>query len=1279
MNKSYLSSVSTIIVSLKPSRSIRLLLMVLFVCLFGNTVIGQSVGDYRSNGNVTFTASTNWQKWNGSSWITATLAPTSLSSANTITVLSPNTASVSGTVALSASLAVSGAVNLANNTVFTLGSNSNWSNITINSGGLFNMPNSPGSASATLILYGNYYNNGTTDFWKSIVVITGDLLSPSTSALQNQGNVIVGGNIIGDFDLTGGSGGSQIYPVNPNATVTITPSSIDNNVSPGTFPSSEASALISLVNTVILGNNTCSFTITDPSSNISACVGGNISTTITSNASSPSYQWQINSGSGWSDISGQTSATLSLTSVISGMSGNKYRVKVTSSSCTKNGNYVTLTVNALPTITTESTPAVVTAICQSSSVQTTTMAYLATSGTPTSYSIDWATLADQGSTAFAFTAGAGSVTGITVPAWTSVGTYSGTMTITNANGCTATKTITLTVNAAPVGGGVYSGNTPICINGSTGNMTLGGGYVGNIVRWEKRLLPSTTWTSITNTSIIYSESPSVAGTWEYRAVVGNSSCAEVFSSAFSVTVNPELTIALTNSNVTVCQSTTTASFTYSATTGNPAGWVIDFDAAANTAGMSDQNNGLGGASGTITVNVPWGIAVGVYNGSLTVITYWPSCSSVSYPITVTVGMTAPISGTITYPNCTTATGSVVLSGLPASGTINQTGTVLETYTITGATMTISGLAAGTYNFSASNGTCNSSASENVVINAVVTNTWNGASWSNGTPNSAQKLVFSGDYPPAVDPNVDITGCSCMVTGGAVVTIKSGKTLTITNEVTVVGGGILTFENNASLVQINNVENSGNIIYKRTTSSVLTSDYTYWSSPVANHTLDISPSYVSGMFYSYNDFAVPEDWKGETAASEMVIGKGYIIRGPEIASPPPPPGLYNATFVGVPNNGTKTIAIGSTGTSNLLGNPYPSAINADAFLATNSTLIEGTIYFWTHNTAIQLASGIASGKAGSGVYAYTSDDYASYNVTGGVGTGTGNFENGVEETLNKPTGKIAAGQAFFTTSLGAGTVTFNNDMRLSSGGATLDNSQFFKTKNPKNKTVNAIEKNRVWLNMTNTKGAFKQILVGYLTDATNDYDSRFDGESFDANEFVDFYSINQDKNLVIQGRALPFDGKDEVPLGFRSAIDGAFTINIDEVDGLLVNQSVFLEDKLINTVTDLKSGNYTFNTTAGTFNERFVLRYTSKTLGTGDFDAVIGQVVISVKSKLIKINSFADTIDKVLIYDMSGRLICQKDKVNNSELLLTDIVSSHQTLIVKTRLQNGKIVTDKIIY
>jgi hypothetical protein len=94
------------------------------------------------------------------------------------------------------------------------------------------------------------------------------------------------------------------------------------------------------------------------------------------------------------------------------------------------------------------------------------------------------------------------------------------------------------------------------------------------------------------------------------------------------------------------------------------------------------------------------------------------------------------------------------------------------------------------------------------------------------------------------------------------------------------------------------------------------------------------------------------------------------------------GDFTKTFTGIPNNGSIPITIGVTDSFNLIGNPYPSALDADKFYRKIEGA-RGTIYFWTHSTAITLRAGLAAGTAGSGDLAYTSNDYASYNTTGGV--------------------------------------------------------------------------------------------------------------------------------------------------------------------------------------------------------------------------------------------------------------------------------------------------------
>jgi hypothetical protein len=303
--------------------------------------------------------------------------------------------------------------------------------------------------------------------------------------------------------------------------------------------------------------------------------------------------------------------------------------------------------------------------------------------------------------------------------------------------------------------------------------------------------------------------------------------------------------------------------------------------------------------------------------------------------------------------------------------------------------------------------------------------------------------------------------------------------------------------------------------------------------------------------------------------------------------------------------------------------------------------------------------------------YTSDDYAVYNLSGGVGTRAA-LKLGVNNSI--PDGKIASGQAFFVTSINGGTAVFNNSMRVIG-----NNTSFFKSNSIKKINGLNIEKDRIWLNLSNGQGAFKQTLIGYIEGATNEYDANFDGGSFGGNKYINFYSINQDKNLVIQGRSLPFQQTDIVPLGYSTTIKGVFTINIDAVDGLLSSQNVFIEDKLNNTIFNLKSGNYTFNTEIGTFNSRFVLRYTDKTLSTAKFELEKNLVLVSNKNKQIKINAAEEIIDKVIVYDLSGRKIYQKNNVNDVEFSVFNLISSQQIVLVKIVLKNGGTVIKKIIF
>ena len=537
-----------------------------------------------------------------------------------------------------------------------------------------------------------------------------------------------------------------------------------------------------------------------------------------------------------------------------------------------------------------------------------------------------------------------------------------------------------------------------------------------------------------------------------------------------------------------------------------------------------------------------------------------------------------------------------------------------------------------------------------------------------TSGSYFNLLFSGAtgvYTMTTD--IDVAN-KLNITNGAV-TLKEGLTLSVGDAVTVVTPGTLTLENNASLLQTTyNGPNVGNVIVTRNTTPVLKFDATFWCSPTTGTQtlLDFSPGTTSDRYNTYdsiNDVYVNED------AATTVFGKGigYSIWCPSTTPTTGSGIVIPHQFVGVPNNGSFTIPLSTPPADiglSLIGNPYPSALNAIDFInenlydaVTNPTnILEGTLFFWSHNNR-------PTGNDFSG------DDYYTYNLSGGVGFTSSGTGNNVA-----PDGFIASGQGFFVLNQIAGNLKFNNSMR-----EPKNNANFYKTKN--NKKTKDLEAHRIWLNIIDSaKKTGSQTMVGYIENATNDYDLGYDSVLFDDTKPLLIYSMLGTDTMAIQGRALPFSDADKLPIGYYSKIADNVTITLSSVDGLFLdNQDIFLEDKLLNVIHDLKSDPYVFSSAAGTFNDRFVLRFTDGTLGSEDFKAQANKVVVSTKNKQIKINSFAETIDRLAIYDLLGRQIYQKDKVNSNELSVNNLVPRHQALIVKTTLQNGKTVTDKIVY
>ncbi|MEO0045185.1 MAG: hypothetical protein RL705_376, partial [Bacteroidota bacterium] len=310
-------------------------------------------------------------------------------------------------------------------------------------------------------------------------------------------------------------------------------------------------------------------------------------------------------------------------------------------------------------------------------------------------------------------------------------------------------------------------------------------------------------------------------------------------------------------------------------------------------------------------------------------------------------------------------------------------------------------------------------------------------------------------------------------------------------------------------------------------------------------------------------------------------------------------------------------------------------------------ITGALYFWR--------------KTNGG----TNGGYCTYSLGGFTGNG--------ESVLNLPqynensANVIQTGQGFFVEGTGTGTVVFNNDMRVNN---TVDRFM---------RNGATVERNRVWLNVTNTAGAFSQTMIAYMTGATQGVDHSIDGRLIMDGDIA-LASLIGNESYAIQGRTLPFDSADVVPLSLRVVTPGDYTITIDRVDGLFANngQTVYLRDNTTGNVHNLSEGSYTFTSASGTFDNRFEVLYQAPlAIATPVFNE--SQVVIyKTVTNELSINTGNIVMSSVQIYDVTGRLLITEKNINASNVLLKTATTT-EILLVQITSNEGVKVTKKVLF
>lgn len=383
------------------------------------------------------------------------------------------------------------------------------------------------------------------------------------------------------------------------------------------------------------------------------------------------------------------------------------------------------------------------------------------------------------------------------------------------------------------------------------------------------------------------------------------------------------------------------------------------------------------------------------------------------------------------------------------------------------------------------------------------------------------------------------------------------------------------------------------------------------------------------------------WQHVRSTGSMLAGEGFTMKGAHNTETSFTE-QQNYVFNGKPNNGDINLTL-SAGNDYLIGNPYPSAIDANEFILDNisdgagraaSNVLDGTLYFWDHfagNTHYlrEYQGGYATYTLMGGIQAVSTD--TRIDASGQIGT-------------KLPERYIPVSQGFFVVADAGGTVSFKNSQRIFKTEAS-DPSLFLKGDDKKGHASaaklnggNTDTRQKIRLMFDSPKGYHRQLLVGVDQNASNDIEKGYDAPLIEDN-VEDMFWIFSNQNFVIQG-VNNFDLDQTLPLGVKTKIEGVSTIKIDDLENITDDLSIYLYDKALNVYHDLKANHYEIFLSAGEYLNRFEITFSkSQTLSNNPISANNTELEVhysNEKEQIVIHNPALKLIESVEMFNILGQ-------------------------------------------
>jgi len=502
-------------------------------------------------------------------------------------------------------------------------------------------------------------------------------------------------------------------------------------------------------------------------------------------------------------------------------------------------------------------------------------------------------------------------------------------------------------------------------------------------------------------------------------------------------------------------------------------------------------------------------------------------------------------------------------------------------------------------------------------------------------------------------------------------------------------------------------------------------YNYWSSPVGmsnmstnnnnytlpnvfkNGTIPSTPNAITFLTSGYNgnisgsnisiaDYWIWKyanltadnysSWQHVRSTGTLLPGQGFTMKGVKDTG-----GAItqqqNYVFQGKPNNSDVALTIAS-GNEYLVGNPYPSAIDANEFILDNisdgsgraaSNIINGALYFWDHFAISSHALGEYQGG------------YATYTLMGGTPAVSNDIRINATGVIGTkiPERYIPVGQGFFVSAdmdialtgiatVTGGNVTFKNNQRIFKvEGVTGTNSgSIFTKSSTKGKATAQEEENidtrqKIRLVYDSPAGYHRQLLVGVDENASNEFDLGYEALLNELNKEDMYWEFNNTK-FIIQA-VNNFDDQQILPLGIKTHKEGIASIRIETLENIGANKTIFIHDKELNQYHNLKESNYEVFLTVGEHSDRFEITFSSaQTLDTQNFEGTSLQVYFSNnKENIIVHNPNLKQIKSIEIFNILGQSIYQfyvESKENYMEYQTKNITDGVYLINMKTDIE-----------